>query len=385
MPALPGARPAAGPGAAADDTAAQIDLLSGVSCRRVANCLAVGQQAPVGTGETNVPLAYHLAGRTWKAAPITLPAGSTAAGLSGVSCKPGGCFAVGFYSKGNADLPLAEHWADGKLVSGAQPQVPQGGSISNLQSVSCAGPKSCVAVGFSAASPTSQSPLAEVFDGSSWTAFTPPAPPTPVAVLSSVSCPTRTYCLAVGSYQASNGFTVLADSWNGKRWKQVPVPPASATAQNIFDSVSCTAPARCVGVGTIIQIAGASVAQIGFGDVLSGTTWTTSEPAWPAGGTGGLFAVSCVAETNCLATGGAGPLLTSTDGQAAGVVWNGSAWGAPTVATPPAGQGSSFIGVTCVTASYCVGVGAIGPFDSTTFQALAAVWNGRRWKQAVLG
>src|SRR6202012_2053172 len=87
-------------------------------------------------------------GKIWKSVAPKAPKGAHSAMLSGVSCKsltpP---VAVGEYlNAGDATVPLAETW-NGRTWTPSAPATPKGSSGGQLVGVSCAAAKSCVAVG----------------------------------------------------------------------------------------------------------------------------------------------------------------------------------------------------------------------------------------------
>jgi len=72
-------------------------------------------------------------------------------------------------------------------------------------------------------------------------------------MLSAVSCISRDFCVAVGSFQAPTGVyptygpvktKTLVESWDGKRWSITP-----SLGYGKFTSVSCVSPKDCTAVG----------------------------------------------------------------------------------------------------------------------------------------
>jgi hypothetical protein len=381
--ALLATHPVLRPDSRAASTAADNDLFS-TSCKRAKDCLAVGANV-TGNGGFGIPLAYLWNGKAWKATAVHLPAGAKGGVLTSVSCTSGGCLAVGDYRKGNRTLALAELWTGSKWVLPAQPVTVAGGNHHLLEGVSCLTTQSCVATGFYV--PTSNShdegALAETWNGHSWKAFKPPTPATPFGNLDAVSCATARFCLAGGTYfdPVNDGQPLLADSWDGKAWHRVTVAQPTPTSgwANLILGVSCPASTSCAAVGASGLLQGNSVTFSAFAEMLSGSAWTLTNVPMPAGQQSGLFAASCTSPTSCVATGGVGPLSTNNDGHAASAAWNGRTWKVKVV-TPPAGQGSSFEGVTCLTATSCVAVGTQGKFNTLTGHGLTGFWNGTTWK-----
>ena len=234
----------------------------GISCRWAKDCTAVGQRL------TGMTLAEHWNGRRWSAQ-TTKHLGA----LDGVSCPAtGNCTAVGSNSAGKA---LAAHW-NGKTWSDQSVASPQ--QLNVLTSLSCTAVKDCVAVGLAGtvSGPTlSLGPLAEQWTGGSWTVLTPanPAPAGDLTELNSISCTSATNCMAVGDYmdQAGTSDTTLAEQWNGTTWTPLTTP--SAVTFSVLVSVSCPSAAHCVAVGVSSPTASGALSPLT--EVWNGTTWTT--------------------------------------------------------------------------------------------------------------
>lgn len=217
------------------------------------------------------------------------------------------------------------------------------GSLDELIAVSCASVSNCVAVGNEGTSAGSTA-LAEGWKGgSTWTLQTAANPPGDTSVLlSGVSCPSTTFCVAVGSNSSGSSATAIAESWNGSTWAlQSPVSPAAA----VLDAVSCTAVNNCEAVGR----AGRS----GLAEHWNGSTWTAQ--SLPATVTQ-LVGVSCVSATDCEAVG------------SGAANWNGSTWTAQTLVSPFVPQA-----VSCGSASSCEAAGLDGSLATTEH------WNGSTW------
>ncbi len=96
------------PNPAGDTTPAVSPALLGVSCPVAGFCEAVGSYSD---GPTGIMLAEAWDGTSWTIQSVPSPAGSTSAGLSGVSCTSATfCEAVGSFSTGAGQVPLAETW-----------------------------------------------------------------------------------------------------------------------------------------------------------------------------------------------------------------------------------------------------------------------------------
>lgn len=168
-------------------------------------------------------------------------------------------------------------------ASAARPAAPGPGHDGELQSVSCAGPASCWAVGFS--SPDQQAAvvhtLVESYSGRRWSLWPAPSPG-PRSLLFGVSCRTRRFCQAVGSTALSSSSVVpdtpavpqvpLAERFDGTRWLMEPAP---ALGMSRLQGVSCPTTTFCVAVGQRDN----STALIGQ---WNGRSWTTAPTGLPA-------------------------------------------------------------------------------------------------------
>jgi GDSL-like Lipase/Acylhydrolase family len=285
--------------------------------------------------------------------------------LIAVSCAgPTSCIAVGGFTYGtDVDLPspqpLVESW-DGAAWSfvatpilGYVPLPPyQVSEGAELTGVSCTSTTSCVAVGFmyycgaylanESCQSTYTEPLAESWDGASWSVVPTPSPnvdpsTSPVVQLNAVSCTSPTNCVAVGVADQQN----LIESWDGASWSIVPNPSISGLSYppGLF-GVSCTSATSCVAVGS----QGDGFALIESWD---GTSW--SIVATPL--IGRLLSVSCTSSTSCVAVG-----LGSVE------LWDGLSW-------QPSSSGENLYGVSCTSSTSCVAVG-VGVIE---------VWDGVSW------
>lgn len=118
------------------------------------------------------------------------------------------------------------------------------------------------------------------------------------ASLVAVSCPTATFCLAVGGHSAPGGRRSLAEEWNGKAWRQL----ASAPGRGLV-GVSCTSTRFCM-----VTVGRTSKTPESV-EIFNGRMWRAA--ARP-GGTG---AISCASRRLCMVLSGSG--VES---------WNGATW-----------------------------------------------------------
>lgn len=170
--------------------------LHSVWCDTRLHCNAVGNWDQ-GHGEQPFDESFDSA--VWRAdLPPPAPS-STQAELLGVSCTISLCLGVGsFDSRTGQTVPLAEQQVGGPGWGLVSPSPPAGSSGAGLYGVSCSGFEiMCMAVGYSVSSSHLRT-LADLWNGSRWQASSTPVSATTDMRLFGVSCPASTNCVAVG-------------------------------------------------------------------------------------------------------------------------------------------------------------------------------------------
>jgi hypothetical protein len=310
---------------------------------------------------------------TWTVQPTPTPAQGVDGQLLAVSCvSASDCTAVGGYTSNAGPVTLAEHWDGTGWTVQATPN-PTGAIFSILEGASCPTASDCTAVGeYDINQGTSSLPLAEHWNGSTWTIQAMPAPAGAFGVqVKAVSCPTAASCTAVGSYlqQGSPGLT-LAESWNGSTWAVQPMPRASPVASLVsLTGVSCPAPGKCTAVGWFQRRGTRAFVTLAENN-YSGS-WRVRSARGPSATLGQLNGVSCTVRANCTAVGtpAAGPVLAEH--------WDGSTW---IVQPTPGPVGGALNGVFCVSASSCTAVGTIPP-TGVDQAAIAERFAGGAWRR----
>jgi hypothetical protein len=206
-------------------------------------------------------------------------------------------------------------------------------------------------------------------------------PPSPSSVpassgitLTGISCASASYCVAVGVATVSQARVLpVAEAWNGQSWsgQAVPGPTGTATAVSRLDAVSCSGPSRCVAVGGTTTASG----DVAFADSWNGTRWQLLPLDYPAGSTD-LTGVSCRVST-CLLTG-----LYLTGGQERPLAFelDGAVHRRLAPALPRGQAGASLAGVWCATPSACMTVGSYEPAREPGTANTAEEWDGSRWQ-----
>jgi hypothetical protein len=256
---------------------------------------------------------------------------------------------------------FADEW-NGSTWSNVPVAAANNGSTMNA--VDCVSAADCQAVGSDAGTP-----LTEEWNGTTWS--TAPNAATGVDQLNSVSCADASYCMAVGYDDPATlggNATLGAEQWNGSEWSNVSIPnETTGDLAEDLTSVSCASPSYCVAVGWYsFQITPTTGGSEPILDSWDGSSWSVDQdPISPVAGSGDeLFGVHCFSLQSCVAVGGSvgyeGPaLIMSSDNG----LWtqNGNPPSDPNGVGVGNGQGDiSFFGVSCVSGWGCVAAGTSG-------------------------
>jgi hypothetical protein len=222
-------------------------FLTSVSCPAATSCTAVGFWTD--SGGNQVPFAAQWNGTNWKLQTTPAPAGAQLAQLNGVSCtSSASCEAVGSDNTGTwAEVWNGSTWAIRSIAT------PSGGRNPFVGGVDCTAANACTAVGDFVNGSNKAVPLAERWNGTSWSVQKVPVPSGSASEFSSVSCSTTQFsigCTAVG-FVTKNGISLpMAENWNGTAWAAKPVPsPDPNVTRSTMSSVSCSTLITCMGVG----------------------------------------------------------------------------------------------------------------------------------------
>jgi hypothetical protein len=198
-----------------------------------------------------------------------------------------------------------------------------------MLSLSCGSATSCVAV--------EGNGYVLVYDGQGWS---PAQKVSTVATFNSVSCPTATFCMAMGRLTTGTG---VASTFDGHSWSG----PASLGTQPL--AVSCTSATFCMAVDSS-----------GGAHRYDGTTWSARTVI--AEGLA-LREISCVSSSFC----------TALDTQASAAMYNGTSWSV--IAAPTSSTTGVVVRryVSCAAPTFCVAVGS----------GAAIVYDGNHWSAPV--
>jgi hypothetical protein len=220
----------------------------------------------------------------------------------------------------------------------APADIPRGSAdppAGNLRSVSCPSRSFCMAV-------DQFGDDALRWNGSAWTAAASIEPGGTRVELNAVSCADSSFCMAVDA----SGHAL---AWNGWSWSRpVPIDPHGAG----LTAVSCPTASFCVTVD-------------GHGNALTWTSGRWSRPVPIDSSGAGLQSVSCASASFCAAGDWNGNALT----------WNGTRWSAPAAVDPTtASSGGGLPSVSCPTARFCL---------AADWNGGEVHWNGVRWSKPV--
>jgi hypothetical protein len=161
-------------------------------------------------------------------------------------------------------------------------------------------------------------------------------------------------------------------------WRQQSMPEFKTDKWPRMKEVSCPSPSFCMAVGNRSIPDGVGADTRNLAEKWNGSEWTVTETPEPEGAFWSfLEGVSCTSSTWCMAVGKAD--TPSFNGFYA-LYWNGTKWTAAMPATPSSGHEPELHGVSCVSSSWCVAVGdyyVINPF--TEYLPLIEIWNGTSW------
>jgi hypothetical protein len=314
---------------------------------------------------------------TWSVQSVPAPLAPNGQFFS-VSCTSATtCMGVGFIINSLAEQrPLAETW-NGTSWTKQSVALPSGAPNSLLHGVSCTSASACTAVGGAGSGGFPSQPVAERWNGTSWKLQTVPIPSGAGQVsFSGVSCTSSTACTAVGSYYNGSHSAPLAERWNGTNWAIQTIPEPSGTTNTILNGIACSGTSACIAVGDYTNVSGSFEPNKTLAERWNGTSWTIQATPNPAGTTAAMLTgIACSAATACTAAGGYSTTSTEPN-ETLAERWNGTSWTIQT--TPNPSTGAPLLGgVSCPTSTSCTAVGAPNPGFSET--PLVEHWNGTSW------
>ena len=245
-----------------------------------------------------------------------------------------------------------------------------------LNSVSCSSRSFCVAVGYYRNRSYAEKTLIERWDGHSWGVTKSANTKYGKDKLASVSCTSSSFCMAVGwDSEFEVGFTNVIEEWNGSTWTMIDRQPRVFAK---LEGVQCFSPTRCVAVGYDEKAMNVPQTLV---EQWNGLRWSVIPSANEASGNvmfNDLHGLSCVNSSRCLAVGSFEEL---NNDQRTEVEHNiGGQWSL--VRSPdPGASADAFFAVSCPVAQLCFAVGDLAPVAHSGhgYRPLIERWNGTTW------
>ncbi len=224
------------------------NVLTAVSCRSAASCLAVGYQYGE---EVEIPLTENI--RLSPGLTVT-QAGSNDSftayeELWGVSCTPSDCVAAGYGANNDAYASgFAETWNGSKWVTD-RVQAPAPLSYTDLDTVACMSATKCVVGGDYDAQSTlfTDLPVVESLTSHGFEVSNFPKQFTPYAYFEAIVCSSHTYCVADGEIYTGDLYLPLVEVWHGKGWTSLVAPVGLYGAW--LGGITCTSTSFCLLTG----------------------------------------------------------------------------------------------------------------------------------------
>jgi hypothetical protein len=248
----------------------------------------------------------HWDGRVW-----SIGALPELTGFNDVAeINPTDVWAAGSYQAGGSALV---HWNGAVWSDSPHPSI---SSFDGFGSVTALSPTNVWAAGSGYQS--ENVPLVEHFDGKTWTLVSIPLPkPNDGGAISEIRAVAPSDIWAVGWYlPKTSGYEPLAEHWNGSTWSAVATPTIPGQAA-YFENLSIVSADDIWAVG-----ANGSATSAGLAEHWNGHAWSVIPT--PAGEHGVLYGVAAKAADDVWAVGAntTGPGVT----KASVLHWNGSAW-----------------------------------------------------------
>ena len=207
----------------------------------------------------------HSIAAAWSTVP-----GALSTNLYDVSCTPDQfCAAVG--APDATAMSGVEIWSGSGWTASADPA--SSSPRRDLHSVSCLSSTFCMAVGqIENASTFDTAPLIEYWNGGQWSISASPAPLLTDGELSSVSCTSTSSCMAVGETSTPGGpvAQTMTDQWNGVSWSTVLSANGAGQGSGLI-SISCPTGTFCMALG---QTSSNTSGEVPFDLVWDGGAWS---------------------------------------------------------------------------------------------------------------
>jgi hypothetical protein len=306
-------------------------------------------------------------GRSWAVVPSPNP-GNFYNILKAVSADSASdAWAIGHYGNQNFnDHPLSVHW-DG--VSWQQVPILPGLGSNNLTGVAAISPTDAWAVGWKNQAGTIVT-ISVHWNGTQWSMVPTPNPQSAdTSIFSSVSAMGADDVWAVGRYNDDTGRFPLAEHWDGSSWSIVPMQTAPGFDELRAVHARSSADAWAVGNGSI------GLKSQTLIEHWDGASWSVI-PSPSRAGQNVLFAVHALSATDAWAVGEARKSQSFNDIKPISLHWDGASW---TLASTPSGDKTAQL--EGVTAGANGTVWAVGEHWSSpgAKDTLIEKWTGSAW------
>jgi len=282
-------------------------------------------------------------------------------------------WAVGSHYDGVNDRPLAEHF-DGRSWTTVTVPSP-GPGAAYLRGVLGFASNDVWAGGYQTAQSGAQKTLIEHYDGTLWTIIASPNPASIAAYLSSLVAFASDNVWASGYYISNSGvYRTLVEHWDGGSWTIVPSPNAGA-GDNALNCIAGTQPNDiwAVGYGSLGLGSAAATLVLHF----DGTSWSVVPSPNPGGLTSSLSSVTALVDGTIWA---AGFYSDGTRGRTLLLHGVGSSLTVFPGEDFP-GEGNVLNGIAASAAGDIWAVGYHYPTGTSDYQGLIEHYDGQIWRQ----
>lgn len=315
---------------------------------------------------------------SWEILSTPNPSGSINSNLYDVSCEPSGsiCTSVGKSTSSGADSPIAQRW-NGVSWTAQSPNKKSGTLPTRLFGVDCPSETRCLAAGSYQPAEGGSALMTEIWNEGNWNVQSVPLPSGATSSeLVAIGCSSTAQCSAVGSAMIGGVKTAVAARWTSPTWtlQTIPIPEGAKSSQ--LDGVDCLWSNFCVAVGRYTDSGGTVKNFVMFWNGV----WSLQSVADPVGAAQStLLDVSCTPSPNrCTAVGGW--KNSAFEQFTLAYRFNGSStWTLQSTPNPSGSIASVFQDVSCASETSCTAAGSWVSSGGGSNQTLAEKWNGTSW------